>query len=317
MKMNRFMIAMLLAACATSASAFPDQRVTIIVPFAPGGPSDVVTRLVFQDISVRWGQPVVIENRTGAGGLVGTEAVARAKPDGHTLLFQGGALTTLKLFSKDVNFDPMTDLRAVGPFGFTTYVVVIHPSLPAKSWREFVALAKAKPKSLNYGTIPLTGFDLDLVKFTQAAGIEMGAVPYAGAAPGMVALLRNDIQLYFATAGASAQAIADGKLIALAATGAKRSDRFPALPTLIESGVDYTYATWNGIFAPGKTPDSVVNLIAREMTTVLQQPAIISRLKEFGIEAPGASTPQQFNELMQGVAKMYAELARKLGIQPQ
>jgi tripartite-type tricarboxylate transporter receptor subunit TctC len=324
MKLGNFRRAsLLIGACAVtlvlsaSARAFPDQRVLIVVPVSPGGPTDLLPRMVAPELTQRWGQPVVVENRTGAGGLIGTQAVVRAKPDGYTLLSQGNFVSAARLFMKDMDFDPARDLRGVGQFGWAYYLVLTNPAVPARTIAEFIELARAKPKALNYGTIPFSGYDLDYVRLQRLAGISMTPVPFPGAAPAILALIRNDTQFYFGTVLSASPALSDGRLRALAIAGRQRSEQLPGVPTLIESGVDFTGGTWYGLLAPAKAPDEAVAEIASALAAALKTPAIASKVKELGFAPPTAASPREFDAQIQSEAKTYSEFAAELGIKPQ
>jgi tripartite-type tricarboxylate transporter receptor subunit TctC len=315
--LRNVVLALFALASAQAAAVFPDQRVTIVVPYSPGGPTDLLPRLVAPELQARWGQPVLVENRTGAAGLIGTEVVAKAKPDGHTLVAQGPILTTWKLFVKDLPFDPLADLKPIALFGSISYVVVTNPQVPAKTLPEFIALAKAKPKAMNYATIPNSGFDLDYVRLQRLTGTQMVPVAFPGAAPSALAVMRNDVQLYMGTAVTMLGPIAEGKLTPLGVTGRTRLETFPNVPTVRETGLDFTAESWTGILAPGKTPDDVIAKIASDFNAVLKVPAVAARLKEFGLVPPTATTPQQYAEVMQSDAKIYGEVARAIGLKPQ
>jgi tripartite-type tricarboxylate transporter receptor subunit TctC len=315
--LRNVVLALFALASAQAAAVFPDQRVTIVVPYSPGGPTDLLPRLVAPELQARWGQPVLVENRTGAAGLIGTEVVAKAKPDGHTLVAQGPILTTWKLFVKDLPFDPLADLKPIALFGSISYVVVTNPQVPAKTLPEFIALAKAKPKAMNYATIPNSGFDLDYVRLQRLTGTQMVPVAFPGAAPSALAVMRNDVQLYMGTAVTMLGPIAEGKLTALGVTGRTRLETFPNVPTVRETGLDFTAESWTGILAPGKTPDDVIARIASDFNAALKVPAVAARLKEFGLVPPSATTPQQYAEVMQSDARIYGEVARAIGLKPQ
>jgi tripartite-type tricarboxylate transporter receptor subunit TctC len=315
--MKRWVVLALSALCVSGAHAFPTQRVTIIVPYSPGGPTDLLPRLFAPELSKRWQQPVVVENRVGAAGQIGTEVAARAKPDGYTLLTQGPILSTWKLFVKDLPFDPVADFRPIALFGSTSYVMVTNPATGAKTLKDFIALARSKPKAINYGTIANSGFHLDYLRFQKIIGAEMNPVPFPGAAPAVLSVLRNDTQLYMGTAITMVPPVGEGRLIALAITGDSRLEVMPNVPTTRELGVDFTTDSWTGLLAPAKTPDDVVAQIDTDFQAVLKMPTIATRVREFGLSAPAATTPQQFGELLQANAKMYADVAHANGIQPQ
>jgi tripartite-type tricarboxylate transporter receptor subunit TctC len=300
----------------TSAHAqnYPTQRVTLVVPFAAGGPTDVVGRTVGAAMEQLWKQPFIIENKPGAGGHVGTEFVSRAKPDGYTLLFNGNGPRTAKFFMKDIPYNP-SDLRAVVKMAGSQYVLVVHPSVPASNLQELIALAKAKPKSINYGTFALTTYEFDYQRFQQAAGVEMTPVSYNSAAPTMTALLRNEIQFYFGIQGSILAMVNEGKMKPIAMLGAARANDYPNVPTAREQGLDFQAGFGFGILVHSKTPEDLVQKIGRDIAGVLKTPAVADKLKSMGYDVP--PSPLDWPKELDVELKAYEEIAQRLGIKPQ
>lgn len=316
-KIVRMAAFLLLGATALSSVAqdWPNQRVTLVVPYPPGGTIDIVARVLAPILEQQWKQPFIIDNRTGAGGIVGTELVVRAKPDGYTLLFAGNTVLTQKFFMKTLSYDP-ADMRAVVKIAESSYLVVTPLSLPVKALAEFIAHVKARPaKSVNYGTIPYTTFDLDYHIFQQLAGLDMTTIPYNGAAPAVQAVLRNDIQMYFSVESVVTSLLKAGRLNAIAYTGERRSEQFPSVPTLREQGIDFATGFGIGIWAHAKTPDAAVSRISRDIVAAIATPAVVTRLKEYGYDVP--AQPLAWNERLQTDIKRYSEVVERLGFKPQ
>jgi tripartite-type tricarboxylate transporter receptor subunit TctC len=300
---------------AAQAQSFPTGRVTIIVPLGAGGPTDIAARALAPALEQRWKQPVTVENRTGGGTMIGGAAVARSAPDGHTLLFNGNGVLTGKLFLKEVPFDS-AELRPITQMIWAPRIAVTNPAVPVKTLKEFIAYAKARPKELRYGTIAATSFDLDYVVFNNKAGIEMSPVPYPGGTTGPTALMRNDIQFFFAVVGAVTAQVNEGKLVALAVTSPERYPGLPSVPTAKEAGLDYEFTTSVGMWAPTKTPEAVFQQLATDLSAAMNTPAVAAATRSVGFE-PSSMRPQQYAALMQAELKMYTEAAQQTGLKPQ
>jgi tripartite-type tricarboxylate transporter receptor subunit TctC len=300
-----------------SAAEFPDRPVAVIVPYAAGGAGDTIIRLLSPIIERQLGQPLVIDNRPGGGGMIGAQAVAKAAADGHTLMLGAANNFVINqfLFPK-VSFDPLT------VFAFITKVAdvpsVLYASLSApRTLAEFIARAKANPGKLSYaspsvGTTP----HLAVERLKQLTGIELVHVPYRGAPPAMQALIADEVQLYLAGWGVGKAQVEARRVQALAVAGRERVPNVP-LPTAIESGVpDYVASNWWGLAAPRGTPQPVVDKIHRALTTALTEPTIRQRLDELGF-VPGGEAPQEFLEASKAEAQVWAETIRlgKLAIE--
>ena len=301
------------------AAAFPSKPLRMIVPFASGAP-DVAARILAQQLQVQMGQPVLVENRPGANGLTGTEAVARAYPDGYTLLLVSTSIAINPSLYRKMPFDVLKDLEPVsavvsGP----GYILVVNPALPVKSVKELVALAKAPGSQLTYGT-PGFGNALHLATemFTTRAGISVTHAPYKGAGPAIADLIGGHIHLMFVTPPLSMPHIRSGKLRPLAFAGPKRWSEMPDLPTMAEAGVDGVVLDggWYGMFAPARTPATIVNRLHAEVKQALGVQDVRDRYAKMMLE-PVGNTPAEFRiELAEQVRK-YAELVKAAKIEPQ
>ena len=297
------------------AQAWPPGRVMVIVPQSGGGPSDVVSRLIAPVLSQKWGQAVVVDNRPGGGTLIGGSVVAKSTPDGTTLLVNGNGSWTGRIFVKEPPFEA-SELRPVQQLVWSPRVMVVNPSVPARTLKDFIAYAKAHPGALRYGMQSATSFELDYVVFMQKAGIDMAGVPYASVAPATLAALKNEVQFMFVVPGSVAAQVAEGKLNALAMTSAQRFHTMPDVPTAKESGVDYEFTTSFGLWAPAKTPDATVERIAADARAAVAAPAVAGKLRDIGYEPSEMSTTQYVAQ-MQSEVKGYVEAAARIGVKPQ
>jgi tripartite-type tricarboxylate transporter receptor subunit TctC len=313
--LNR-VLALCLAAASGIASSqtYPTQRVTLIVPFAPGGPTDGVARVVAQELERSWKQPVIVDNRPGANGMIGASHVARQPADGQTLLVQNTGLFSIRLFVKEppVNTD---ELRPVASVAQMFNVAVAHPSLGAKNLKEFIALAKQRPKALNVASSPASTLELDHHLFSRLAGVELALIGYTSGAPMLQAALRNEVQFWFANIPTAGPHIKEGKLVALAYLGPERHRQFPDVPTAREQGIDYTYGTAYGIIVHAKTPEDIVRQVGASVVAAAKQPEVAARLNAAGFDVPRA--PLNWVNETAAEVKSYTEMARSLSYQPQ
>lgn len=301
---------------AFAATNYPTKGVTIIVPFPPAAPPDILTRVLSSGLSEKWKQPVNVENRPGAGGLVGTAAVARANPDGHTILLNVASVLTYKLFVKDLNFDPLRDLRPVAKIASYSLVAAIPPQLGPKTLKEFIAYAKARPKALNYAVIPYATMDLDLAIFLEKAGLDMVRVPTPGGAQFMTTMVRNDAQITLSSVSQLRPYLANGRLLAVATTGRQRMTQLPDVPTFLESNIDFVTESSNGLYVPRKTPSDVAAKIAADAISVAHSPSIASKLENLGYDLSDLVLDEYEKEVRVS-AEIYAQTARKLGLEAQ
>ncbi len=298
------------------AETYPSRPVRIIVGFAPGGITDLLARLMGQWLSERLGQQFVVENRPGAAGNIATEAVARAVPDGYTLLMiDPQPAINATLFDK-LNFDFVQDIAPVAGIIRMPVLLVLHPSVPAKTISEFMAYAKANPAKLNFaspgnGSAPHLAGEL----FKAMTGINMVHVPYRGLAPALTDLLSGQVQVYFISALASIDYIRDGRLRALAVTGSVRSEALPDLPTLADLVPGYETSAWFGMAAPRNTPADIVRRLNKEINAALADPKIRARLTEFdGTMLSGS--PADFGKLIADETEKWGKVIRAAKLKP-
>jgi tripartite-type tricarboxylate transporter receptor subunit TctC len=322
-----FIAAACFAACfaATSISGFaqsyPSKPIKFIVPYPPGGPLDTVARLTGQKLSERLGQPVIVENKPGAGGNLGADFVAKSPADGYTILM--GAVATHAInptLYKKIPYDAQKDFQPVTLLVSTPNVLVVNPSVKASNVKEFIALAKAEPNKLNFGSGSNgSAGHLAGELFKSMAGVEMTHVPYKGGAPATTDLIAGQIQLMFDNLANVMPNIKSGKLRALAVTTEKRSAFAPDLPTIAESGLTgFDISTWFGIFVPAGTPKEIVTKLNEEFNRAIREPAMKEKLDAMGAEAVGATTgttPEAFAIFIKSEAAKYAGVIKKSGAQ--
>lgn len=296
--------------------AYPTKPIRMIVPFPPGGTTDVVARLVAQKLTEAWGQQVVVDNRPGAGGIIGTEIVAKATPDGYTALL--GSITTHAVnpaLYKKLNFDPVKDFTPVSLVVSSPQLLAVHPSVAAESVKELIALAKAKPGQLNYasagtGTSPHLTFEL----FKSMAGIDVVHVPYKGTGPAITDLIGGQVQMMITGVVALMPHIKSGKLRGLGVTSAKRVAALPDLPTIAESGIpSFDVSSWFGVFLPGGTPKPIVANMNAEIRKILEVPEVRQRLISQGAD-PASNTPEEFAAYVKAEMAKWGKVVRDTGV---
>ena len=294
------------------AQTYPTRPVRIIVPFPAGQATDTIARLMGQSLSERLGQPFVIENRTGAGGNIGTESVVRATPDGYMLLLVGLSSAMNETLYKKLNFNFIRDIAPVASIGGTPYVMVINPSVPAKTVPEFIAYAKANPGQINMGSSGNGSVSHVFgERFKVMTGINLVHVPYRG---GYVPdLLSGQVQVAFGTISTCIQYIGGGMLRALAVTTATRSDVLPDIPTLAEFVPGYETSQWYGVGAPKDTPAEVIDKLNKEINAVAADPLIMARLAGLGVD-PMSMTPAAFGKFIADEAEKWGKVIRAANI---
>ena len=307
-----------LAASQVCAQNFPTRPLRLVVPYAAGGSTDVLARLIGQKLTETLGHPVVIDNRSGAGTLIATEIVAHAAPDGHTLLMATPPLVVAEALYKAVPFNVARDFAAVTNVAATSNVLVVHPAVVAQSARELIAMAKAQPGRLVYGSSGIGGAShLAVALFASMAGVELLHVPYKGGALAVTDLLGGRLALMFANLTTVQPHIKSGKLRALAIGTAQRSLVVPELPTVAEAGVPgYEANNWNGVVAPAATPRAVIERLQREIRAIVEAPELRSRLLQSAFE-PVADSPQAFRRYLESERLKWGRVVREAGIKPE
>ena len=305
--MKRALAFLVLAFTAAHAFAaeYPTKPVRIISPFPPGGSVDLVARLVGTDLSKPLGQQVVIDNRSGASGMIGTELAAKSPPDGYTLLVTPAPFTIVPSLLSRLPYDPGNDFAPITLINTTPLVVVVHPGVPARSVKELIALAKAKPGALNYGSSGSGGSNhLAGELFNAMAGVKMVHIPYKGNAPALTDLLGGHVDLVYNGLTSALPFVKAGKLRALAVTSLARAGALPELPTLDESGLKgFQAVAWNGLTAPARTPRDIINRVNADAVKVLKSPELVERLKSEGSDPVGSSVEQYAAFLRDEIAK--------------
>ena len=311
----------LLVAClglgqsAALAQSYPTKPIRIIAPSGAGGPVDVICRTVSQALGEVLGQQIVVDNRVGAAGLIGTEIVAKSPGDGYTLLFGfSGPLAIVPNLNPNTPYDPLKDLVPVSLVAAGPYVLLVHPSVPAKSVKQLVALAKSRPGKMNFSSGG-TGVGIHMAGelFKLAAGVDIVHVPYKGAAPAMTALMAGEVDMMFNGLSSALPHVKSGKLRALALGGDKRSALFPELPTVKESGFDFNTTGWYGVVAPRGTPQSVVNTLHKGLVQALATPQLKAQFNKLIVEGVGSS-PQEFSRLIAEELQKWARVIKAAGL---
>jgi tripartite-type tricarboxylate transporter receptor subunit TctC len=317
MVLTVFIAIFALAAGNAHAQTFPSRPVRIVVPFPAGGSVDTVARWVSAKLSETFKQPVVVENRAGAGGNVGADAVAKAAPDGHTVLITTPGLAIASSIYRQLPFDPAKDFAPICQLTATYLILVVNPSVPANSVKELVALAKAQPGKLNYGSSG-SGATIHLATelFKITTGTNIVHVPYKGEAPAYAALLANEVQLTVGPVSGLGPHIKAGRIRALGVSSSTRAPTMPEVPTIAEAaGVNYEFTSWFGMFAPAGTPREAISRLYAEVAKIMAMPDIRERLPAMGNEAVG-STPEQFTAKYHADIAQYAQVVKAAGIPP-
>jgi len=297
-----------------NAQSYPSKAIRIVVPLAAGGPGDVLARAVGQKLGDSLGQPVVIDNRPGANTNIGNEAVAKAPPDGYTLLLTASTLTINPSLYANLGYDPIKSFAPITLVGSTPLVLVVHPSLPVKSVAELIALAKARPAQLLYGSAG-SGSTLHLAgeMFNTLAHVKLVHVPYKGVTNAFSDLLGGQISLMFPGAPIALPQARAGKLRALASTGDKRTSTAPELPTIAEAGLaGYEVSVWYGVLAPAATPGAVINRLHDELVRIIQLPDIRERWGVLGAD-PLHNTPEQYAAFLKADLAKWSKVVRDSG----
>ncbi|MFM9969506.1 MAG: tripartite tricarboxylate transporter substrate binding protein [Burkholderiales bacterium] len=312
-----FTTTLLASATLALAQEFPAKPVRIVVPYPPGGGVDVVARLLAANLPVRLKQPVIVDNRVGAFGNIGVDHVAKSAPDGYTVLLNTVAQAITPSTYTKLPFDPMADFAPVTQVSRTTLVLVTSPQLEARNVRDLVAFAKAQPGKLNYGSTGLTNplhLAMELLKLST--GTDIVAVPYKGDAPMYAALLGNEVQMAVMPLASAAPHLKGGRLRALGVTTARRSDALPEVPTIGETIPGFQLISWQGVFAPAKTPRDILSRLQRDIAAVLREPEVREKFQSFGAE-PAGNTPDEFAAIFKQDVATFAKIVKAAGIPPQ
>ena len=281
------------------AQTYPARAVRAIVPFGAGGQSDVVARVVAQKLSEHWGQPVLVENRVGANGNIGTEAAIKAAPDGYTLFFPTQTVAVNARLAPIPGLDPLKDLAPISTTGFVELMLVVNGALPANTLAEFIAYAKSHPKTLNYGLTSVgTSGHLGVEQLNSLAGIDIQSVPYTAIANLISDLVSGRIQVFFTPPASVIAHLQSSRLRALAATGTKRLALMPEVPLIKDTYPSLEASTWFGVFAPSRTPADIITKVNADLRHVLDQADVKQRLAGTGV-ATAASTPEELRGVME------------------
>jgi tripartite-type tricarboxylate transporter receptor subunit TctC len=304
-----------LAPLAATAQTYPSKPVRMIVPWAPGGTTDILARVIGQKMSEKWGQPVIIDNRGGAAGNIGTEAAVRAPADGYTLLLGTMSSHAMNQFLyTGMTFDPVNDLAPISLVANVATVLVVHPSLPVANVTELIALARARPGQLNFASGGVASFNqlcAELLKIT--AKIDIVHVPYKGGAPAVADLVGGKVDLLFTGAPVTMSHIKAGRLKLLAVTDSQRSAALPDTPTLGETVPGYEFNNWYGIMAPAATPKPLVEALNAETLRILGLPEVREKLSGLGAD-PMPGTPQKFGAVMKADAEKWGRIIKQVGV---
>lgn len=308
--------ALLMVASASAQSTYPAKPITLVAAFAPGGATDISARIIAKELAVELGQPVVVDNRAGAGGAIGAASVARAAPDGYTLLLgTGSELVVLPAVKAKPPYDTLKEFAPVAEVGTISFVLVVHPSVPASTVQELVALARANPGQLTYASFGIGATNHLLGEFfTSRTGTNLLHVPYKGSAAASSDLISGQVKLAFETTTVAMPLVQSGKLKALASLSPSRSSAAPDLPTMTESGIALATEGWVGVLAPRTTPPAIVDRLNKAINKVLAMPAVKEAFDERGVKIVMA-TPAQFGAFIEAEVRAWTEVVKASGIQ--
>ena len=312
-------LALALAPTTHAQDAYPTKPIRIVVPFSAGGIVDSIARTIGEKMSARYGQPVLVENRAGAGGAIGTDFVAKAPADGYTLLLVSPGFAVAPSLQKGIGWNPVRDFRSVAGIGVVPNVIVVYPGVPAKTMVEFIELAKKSSTPLTYATAGIgTSNHLSGELLAQEAGIKLTHVPYKGQPDALNDLLSGRVDMMPLTAALALQQVKAGKLRALAVTTAKRASAAPDLPTVAEAAKlpDYEVGTWFGLVAPAKTPDPVMRKLSSDVAEILAMPEVKTKLEAMGMELAPQKGPE-FDAFVDREFVKWSKVIQQAGITPQ
>jgi tripartite-type tricarboxylate transporter receptor subunit TctC len=317
--MKRALLLLLsLAAFDVSSQGWPAKPIRAIVPVGAGSSTDIVHRLVLEQLSAQLGQPIVVENRVGAGGTIGSGVVAKAQPDGYTLLAHGSAHTIAPALYRSLPYDPARDFAAVAPVGISPSVLVVSPASGMKTAADLVTAAKARPNALNFSSVGIgTATHLSAERFRSSAGVQAVHIPFKGGAEAMTEVIAGRVDFFFGPVALVLPHIREGKLAALAVNTDKRSAALPDVPTMREAGFrDAEYPIWFGLFAPARTPREIVEQLNRETLKALQAPRVREKLASLGVD-PMPMSPDEFAAHVEREVALNTALAQKAGLKAE
>ncbi|AZS81162.1 MULTISPECIES: Bug family tripartite tricarboxylate transporter substrate binding protein [Achromobacter] len=304
-----------LATPALSQAAWPEKPITLIVPWAAGGSTDILARVLSEGLTQSLGQPVIVENRSGASGNIGTTFVARAKPDGYTLLVGSMSTHTMNqaLYS-NMPFDGVKDFTPIAELALVTNTMVVHPSVPAKNVKEFIAYVKERPDTVAYASAGQGSTNhLSAALFEKAAGVKMMHIPYRGGAPAVLDTVAGRTQVLFSAGTQTLPHVRTGKLTLLGVTEEQRSPLLPEVPTVGETLPGYELSVWYGAFGPAGMPPELTARLNREINLILKRPEVIKKMGDMGVLLT-ETTPEQFGQILARDADKYGKLIKELGI---
>ena len=322
MKLFRLLIlpavSIALSAVDAGAQNWPTKTLRAVVPVAAGSSTDIIPRLVFEQLSVQLGGPIVVENRSGAGGTIGTAFVAKSVPDGHTILATGSVHTISQSVYSKLTYEPAHDFAAVVPLGISPNVLVVATGKGFKTVNDLIAAGKARPGTLNFSSVGIgTATHLSAERFLLSTGVKAVHIPFKGGAEAMSELMAGRVDFFFGPVGLVLPQVREGKLLALAVNGAKRSAAMPDVPTTLEAGVaNAEYPIWFGLFLPAETPRQIVDKLHRETYKALQEPKTRERLAALGVD-PMVMTPTEFDAHVQKEIAINAALVKEIGLKPE
>jgi tripartite-type tricarboxylate transporter receptor subunit TctC len=308
-------LALGLAAAGAHAQTYPSKPIRMVVPFTPGGTTDILARTVGQKLGEAWGQPVVVDNRPGAGGNIGSELVAKAPPDGYTLLM--GTISTHAINAslyRRLPFDPTRDFAPVSRVGTLPNILIVHPSVPVKSVKELIELARSKPGELNFASSGVgTSLHLSGALFNSMAGVNLVHVPYKGSSPALADLLGGQVKIMFDNLPSALPHVKAGKLKPLAVTGTRRASVLPEVPTVIESGLaGFEVTSWFAVFAPAKTPKDIVTKLNGEIVKILNSADVQEKLTQIGVDA-APTTPEELAAFARAETEKWGKVVKATG----
>ena len=299
------------------AQTYPTKPIRMINPFSPGGSLDLVARLLAKTMSADLGQPVIVENKPGAGGTIGVEQVAKSPPDGYALLIVQSSISINPTLQRKIGYDPVRDFAPISKVSSYMFFLVAHPSLPARSVKQLIALARSKPDEINYASVGVgSGTHLAGELFNYMTGVRMMHIPYKGTGQALPALLGGQVAVHFGSTTVVPY-VKEKKLVALGVTGAQRSEAVPDVPTIAESGIPgYEVTAWNALFAPAGTPTPIVNRLNALVKKAMEQPEAKAVMEAQGLDTT-LSTPAELGALVKTELVKWAKVIKAAGIKPE